>query len=370
MIITTGVTLKIMSKNIVHFKNLGYDIKYGDIIDVSVEDLLKTSYAKIEVKCDICGSEKYKPYCHYNKLISNQNFYSCQKCKTIKRKKTMIERYGVEHALQNKDVMNKVKNTMIERHGSYCSTYSDEIKDKTKKTIFDKYGVEYITQTEEFKETSKKTKLKKYGDENFVNHQKTKITKLEKYGDENYRNDEKRNLTILNRYGVKHISQNEEIKKKKIETSLEHYGFEHPLQSKIVMDKIKQTNMEKFGVPHPMMNDEVKEKSYLKCVEDGRWTPREQQSDFYKYSLLVYGLTRKNTKEIYNNWDGKDYYTGNYIKENLLLDSNDKEYPTIDHKISTKYGFDNNIDPVNIASIDNICITTRSNNSSKNINCK
>ena len=45
------------------------------------------------------------------------------------------------------------------------------------------------------------------------------------------------------------------------------------------------------------------------------------------------------------------------IKDNFSLDKNDKSYPHFDHKISAFYGFNNNIDPNVIGSIDNICIT-------------
>ena len=65
------------------------------------------------------------------------------------------------------------------------------------------------------------------------------------------------------------------------------------------------------------------------------------------------------------NWNGNDYYSGEDILENFNLNSNDKNYPTIDHKNSVRYGFDNNISAEEISKIDNLCITTRSNNSSK-----
>ena len=45
---------------------------------------------------------------------------------------------------------------------------------------------------------------------------------------------------------------------------------------------------------------------------------------------------------------------------------NDKSYRTIDHKISIYDGFRNNIDPKIIGSKENLCITSRSNNSIKN----
>jgi hypothetical protein len=73
----------------------------------------------------------------------------------------------------------------------------------------------------------------------------------------------------------------------------------------------------------------------------------------------------KNKKELIEKWNGYNYYTNEYILENFNLDSNDKNYPTIDHKNSVRYGFDNNISAEEISKIENLCITTRSNNSSK-----
>ncbi len=40
-------------------------------------------------------------------------------------------------------------------------------------------------------------------------------------------------------------------------------------------------------------------------------------------------------------------------------------YPSIDHKISLFYGFENNMNPEEIGSIDNLCITKRYINSIK-----
>ena len=59
-------------------------------------------------------------------------------------------------------------------------------------------------------------------------------------------------------------------------------------------------------------------------------------------------------------------YDNEYIKDNLQFDCNDRRYPTIDHKISVKNGFINNIDPSIIGNVENLCITKRCINSSKN----
>jgi len=176
---------------------------------------------------------------------------------------------------------------------------------------------------------------------------------------------EKGKQTNLKKYGVENVSQNEEIKKKKVKTSIKNYSVEHPQQSNIISEKMINTNMKKLGVPYPMMFEKIKEKVYKTNVKNNRWTSYEERSEFYKYSLSVCKYTLKNKKELLDKWNGCDYYTGENILENFNLDSNNKEYPTIDHKISIKYGFDNNISIEKLSSLDNLCITTRSRNSSK-----
>jgi len=72
---------------------------------------------------------------------------------------------------------------------------------------------------------------------------------------------------------------------------------------------------------------------------------------------------------LFENWDGYDYYDGEYIKNNFNLHGLDNNYPTIDHKISVSYGFKNNIEPEKIADISNLCITKKINNSKKSSKC-
>jgi len=69
---------------------------------------------------------KYKSYL---RNIKNQGFFTCNKCKYIKTKKTNLEKYGVE-----------------------CSSQCDDVKDKTKKTNIEKYGVKSPLQNEDIKE--------------------------------------------------------------------------------------------------------------------------------------------------------------------------------------------------------------------------
>ena len=115
-----------------------------------------------------------------------------------------------------------------------------------------------------------------------------------------------------------------------------------------------------------MQTKEGKEKVKITRIKNGKQTPDDLLTEFKLYTKLVVNKTHSFEKQLFQNWNGYDYYDGGYIKDNLSLNSNDKLYPTIDHKISIFYGFNNNIPADDIANINNLCITKRSINSSKN----
>ena len=85
-----------------------------------------------------------------------------------------------------------------------------------------------------------------------------------------------------------------------------------------------------------------------------------------KNKLIVSRITQSNKLELFKNWNGCDYYDNEYIMDNIKLSRNNKLYPTIDHKISIFYGYKNSISPETIGDMENLCITKRTINSSKN----
>jgi len=133
--------------------------------------------------------------------------------------------------------------------------------------------------------------------------------------------------------------------------------------NKCSMFKNRKSNMEKYGVEHQCQDKVIASQIISTKIEKGLISTSSES--FTDYRRIVNNLTNINKKELYKLWNGEDYYDGEYIKDNLNLDFNDKKYPTIDHKISVFYGFKNNIDVIEISSITNLCITKRSNNSSK-----
>lgn len=159
----------------------------------------------------------------------------------------------------------------------------------------------------------------------------------------------------LKKYGVENTSQSEFFKKKLEKTIIEKYGCKNVFQNEDVKNKIKQFYRENYNGAE--WNTQVK---YVR--DKNGWIPDEQLSEWEKYKKLCKKYTNNNKKMLFDNWNGYDYYDGEYIRDNKIFNY---YYPTIDHKISIKYGFLNNISEIDICDITNLCVTKLGLNSSK-----
>ena len=327
MIITKEVEINVNSKHKKRYAELGYDITQKTIL-VNIKDVAKCSNVKIEAKCDICDKNKITPFKNYNNVIKNGGFYSCSSiCSRIKVVKTNMERYGVDTPSKNIKIIDKIKTTNIERYGVECSLNNNIVKEKAKNTLFNNYGVDNPFQNENIKEKIRKQNIEKYG--------------------------------------VEYTSQNKSIKEKIKKYNIEKYGVEYTLQSNVVKNKSKITNIKKYGVEYVSQNEDIKAKAKATRIKKNFQVSDDKLTEYELYKKIVENITNKNKKTLYSEWDGYDYYDGEYIRNYLNLKSNDKKYPTIDHKISTFYGFLNGIEAAIISDISNLCITKMVINSSK-----
>jgi hypothetical protein len=186
-----------------------------------------------------------------------------------KRKKTFIEKYGVDNPAKSEVVKEKTKRTNIERYGVPCSAQSDRVKEKAKQTNLERYGVEYAFQAKEVQDKIKETNLERYGTENpfasDIIKERIKETNLERLGVEYPMQSEevreKSKQTSLELYGTEYPNQSDIVKKHIEESCLERYGVRHPAQSEEVQERTKQTNIERYGYKTANMSDEVKEKT-------------------------------------------------------------------------------------------------------------
>jgi hypothetical protein len=228
MILDKIVLITASGSNIKFFSEKGYILKYGDKIEVKVEDLAVSSCIKIKVCCDFCDTVKYITNQKY--LINTSNLtkpYACSsKCAYLsKNKTTNLEKYGVENPTQLKIVQEKRKTTNLEKYGTEHVLQSDIFKDKVKNTMIERYGIENSMFSEDIKDKIKQTNIE--------------------------------------RYGTEYASQSNIVKDKIKETNIERYGVEYASQSNIVKDKIKETNIERYGTEYYFQSNDRKDKRII-----------------------------------------------------------------------------------------------------------
>lgn len=177
-------------------------------------------------RCKVCG--KILDPVKYLNNPANRIQYCSRKCsqsapeRLEKVKKTSLERFGAENAMQAKVIQDKLKATNVER-----------------------YGVENVFQSEEKKRKIRETNLERYGTENYVQS-------------DDWR--EKAVRTNRERLGVDFPAQNPEVMNKVRQTNLERYGGIAPACSQEVVDKMKATNLERYGVEYSLENPSIDEK--------------------------------------------------------------------------------------------------------------
>jgi len=263
---------------------------------------------------------------------------------------------------------------LFQQYGFKLRSFKESVQlqnQKNKEYFKTKYGVENPFQIKEVKAKV----LKSYRD-NLTNIQsKVKKTNLKKYGVENQ--FQRKDITIQTKEGLvkaaksrndnwNNLSQEERdkaIEHKKM-LMVERYGVENMVQLQEVKDKLKKV----------LNSKEHKDKVRSSFEQKGLWIPLDKVSEYEKYHRKVLYLTREHKVKLFEGWDGNCYYTKvklvtneEFKKQNPYLSINKNQLqPTIDHKVSIQYGFLNNIEPEEIAKIENLCICSRKANSIKN----
>lgn len=146
-------------KNIQYYLDLGY-IESNKSFTVKAEDLPKGSHAKVNVKCDYCGTIKNISFKDYFKRHDNNLGDCCHKCEGAKYKNTMRERYGVENSSQLPDTREKSIASNRKKYGTDWGMQSGNVKEKSKKTMLKKYGAEHALQVDEFLNKMMETRIK------------------------------------------------------------------------------------------------------------------------------------------------------------------------------------------------------------------
>ena len=305
---------------------------------------LKNNLKKRPV-CIICGKPVKYTSGHYAKFCSKECQYSDLGKKITKeiKIKSNLEKYGVEHTSQLKEVTDKrtksradhvneiqqhVRESLYKKYGAYDVMHIPHILQKIKDTNLKKFGVEFPLQqlkkeNSEIYQKISQTCINKFGVDSPLKNkevrEKIKQTNIQRYGVDNlFKNDiikEKIKQTNIQKYGVDNLFKNDIIKEKIKQTNIQKYGVDYLFKSNIIKEKIKQTNIQKYGVDNPLKNKEIWKKS-----QDNRQISSKSklENNFLNYLKLKY-----ESDDIITQYKSKEYpyYCDFYIKSiNLYIE--------------------------------------------------
>lgn len=113
MIITKTALVYITTKNIGHFKKLGFEAEPWTSLSVPVECLSKGSSTSIVCACDECKKERVMRYAIYLKYINKNNGkYYCRNCAQKILEENNLLKTGFKFPAQNPIVKDKMKNSL------------------------------------------------------------------------------------------------------------------------------------------------------------------------------------------------------------------------------------------------------------------
>lgn len=191
MIKEKEVLIKGHPRNLKHFLGLGYSIKVGEEISVKPEHLLKGSGTILTCICTNCSKERknaFKDYYLYTNGCSS--IYYCNSCKYIKSEQTSIKKYGVSNPMKDIGVQEVLKKSMMDRYGVDHFSKTKKFKKQFQETCIDKWGVANPFMDNDIKEKIKNTNMERLGvyypmqSEEVVN--KSNTTCNEKWGKDKY----------------------------------------------------------------------------------------------------------------------------------------------------------------------------------------
>ena len=236
---------------------------------------LKNNLKKRPV-CIICGKPVKYTSGHYAKFCSKECQYSDLGKKIAKeiKIKSNLEKYGVEHTSQLKEVTDKRTKSRAD--------HVNKIQQHVRESLYKKYGAYDVMHIPHILQKIKDTNFKKYGVE-------FPLQQLKK--------------------------ENSEIYQKISQTCINKFGIDSPLKNKEVREKIKQTNIQKYGVDNPLKNKEIWKKS-----QDNRQISSKSklENNFLNYLKLKY-----ESDDIITQYKSKEYpyYCDFYIKSiNLYIE--------------------------------------------------
>lgn len=216
-------------------------------------------------KCPICGKEFL-----WN---SRQAVPPCSKeCRKEQTKRKNLEKYGVEHPMQSKEIQQHHKQAMLDKYGVESPLQSQRIKNKAIETNRKRFGTDWALSNKDIKQKAEETMQERYGGKTTLEspllRKKVEQTCTERYGCANVLQSSEIRQRITNtnfmKYGVDNPAQNEQIREKMATTRIANNG---QYWTPEMQEKMRQTSLARFGVDNPSKNPEIKNKIVQTMIE-------------------------------------------------------------------------------------------------------
>lgn len=310
---------------------------------------------KVKFNCQKCEKNVVRFVGRINFLINKNQFNFL--CKDCQRKKTSLERYGIENPsstkqAKEKSLATKIKNNNLnseKRLNALRKAFennNEEIQEKRKQTNLKKYGQKHplyevicpfcdkemdnthLTRHKKCCEKNPKNYIEeKDGIITLTNETIQKLNKLPKslkfkkkvsYTCEKCKQNVtlksfnwfksfntcpkcERKETCIKKYNGNAPACSKHVQEKMQQTSLERYGVEYAIQNKYILNKRKQTNLEKYNVEEVSQNKNIREKQIKTLLnktkeEKEAIQTKTKQTMLEKYSV-EYALQNKDLKK-------------------------------------------------------------------------
>lgn len=246
----------------------GFEYDYSKV-------LYKNSNTEVCIICRIHGPFFQQPRAH----MAGQG---CPECAKIKRKKTCLDRYGIELPILREENREKTKNTLQRMYGVNNVFQLESVKEKSRNTVHAKYGVDniaYLRRKADYEERLQHAAL---------SPDERKII-----------SDEKRRQTCIRLYGVPYAIQADSVK-----------------------SKIQNTIRNRYHVNNGMQDVNIRNRAWDTAIKNQSFR-RSRQEDFcYKQLCEVFGENDVIRQYMSNSYPFRcDFYIASrdmYIESNLF----------------------------------------------------
>ena len=225
-----------------------------------------------------------------------------------KKKKTCIEKYGVDNATKTESTKAKMRQTNLERYGVENPAVLESVKEKAKQTvdqreggraalvaktfntIKERYGVSAPSKVTGYAEKVRKTSIEKYGVVHFAKSEEVgtnrKKAVREKYGVTPVMHVVDIVQAIKDSWAIKTDEELIEIVRKRKETTMRLYGCSTPVEAHHIKEKRKDRFSKKYGnsvLLKKLSNIDILDKKQNKPIRGsgGKITTQEQLIDAY-----------------------------------------------------------------------------------------